>query len=146
MRLTQYSDYALRMLIYAALHPGELVTIAEISKAYGISKNHLMKVANTLSQAGYLKAIRGRKGGLTLGKPANAITVGEVVRLTESGSVFVECADPTTNACVITRSCNLKHVLRDALSEFYKRLDRATLADMVDEPKSLLRLLPKDVA
>ncbi len=145
MRLTTYTDYALRVLIYTAIKPDEFVTIGDISKAYGISKNHLMKIANDLSQAGYIKTVRGRNGGLCLAKPASDINIGKVIRLTESGSVLVECGDPKANQCVITRACKLKYVLYDALEAFYKQLERTTLADLVGEPKKILSLLP-DVA
>ena len=140
MRLTSFSDYALRLLIYVAVHPNRYVTIKEISESYGISKNHLMKIANELSLAGYLETVRGRNGGLRLAKPAQDISVGAVVRLTEAGSVLVECCDPATNTCVITRACRLKHILVEALEAFYKRLDQVSLADLVVHPKSLLSL------
>ena len=141
VRLTTYSDYALRVLIYAAVRPRSFVTIREISEAYGISRNHLMKIANALSQAGYLQTVRGRSGGLRLAKPAHQINIGKVVRMTEAGSVLVECADPKTNRCVITRACKLRHVLHDALEAFYLKLEGTTLADLVDEPQILRTLL-----
>ena len=141
MRLTTYSDYALRVLIYAAVRPRSFVTIREISEAYGISRNHLMKIANALSQAGYLQTVRGRSGGLRLAKPAHQINIGKVVRMTEAGSVLVECADPKTNRCVITRACKLRHVLHDALEAFYLKLEGTSLADLVDEPQILRTLL-----
>ncbi len=141
MRLTSYSDYALRLLIYVAVRPSEIVTIGDVSSSYRISKNHLMKIAHALALAGYLETVRGRNGGLRLAKPAQDISVGEVVRLTEAGSVLVECCDPATNTCVITRACKLKHVLVEALEAFYNRLDQVTLADLVVQPKSLLSLL-----
>lgn len=146
MRLTTYSDYALRMLIYAAIKPGSFVTIREISEAYGISKNHLMKIANDLSQAGYLRTSRGRNGGLCLAKAPQEINIGKIIRMTEAGIVLVECGDPRTNQCVITRACRLKHVLFDALEVFYRQLEQTTLADLVEEPKDLLALLPEVAA
>ena len=144
MRLTNYSDYALRMLIYVAVHPDKLITIGEVSKAYSISKNHLMKIANELSVAGILETVRGRNGGLRLAKPPSEIRIGTVVRMTESGSALVECFDPATNHCVITRACRLKHILAQALEAFYLRLDEETLADLVHRPRNLLALF--DVA
>ncbi len=143
MRLTLYSDYSLRLLMYIALKPNELVPIAEVSEAYGISKNHLMKITHQLALAGFLETVRGRNGGLRLAKPARDINVGTVVRLTEADSVLVECCDPATNTCVITRACQLKHLLLVALEDFYKRLDQSTLADLVVSPQSLLALFPK---
>ncbi|MEO6609292.1 MAG: Rrf2 family transcriptional regulator [Aestuariivirga sp.] len=144
MRLTNYSDYALRMLIYVAVHPDKLITIGEVSKAYSISKNHLMKIANELSVAGILETVRGRNGGLRLAKPPSEIRIGTVVRMTETGSALVECFDPATNHCVITRACRLKHLLAQALEAFYLRLDEETLADLVHRPRNLLALF--DVA
>ena len=140
MRLTSFSDYALRMLIYVALHPDRYVTISEVSEGYKISRNHLMKIANELVDAGYLESARGRNGGLRLARPAKDINIGAVVRLTESGSSLVECFDPVTNACVITRACQLKHLLAQALEAFYERLDEENLASLVQRPKSLLAL------
>ena len=137
MRLTNFSDYALRLLMFAATRPDELITIAEVSKAYGISKNHLMKITNTLSQGGFVETARGAKGGLRLAKPASAINLAAVVRLTEAGSDLVECFNPTTNTCVIDGACGLKHVLRDALKAFYQSLAQVTLADLVAQPRSL---------
>ena len=137
MRLTNFSDYALRLLIFAATKPNELVTIAEVSKAYGISKNHLMKITNTLAQGGFVETVRGAKGGLRLAKPASAINLAAVLRLTESGSDLVECFNPATNTCVIGGACGLKHVLRDALEAFYQGLAQVTLADLVAHPRSL---------
>ena len=137
MRLTNFSDYALRLLIFAATRPDDLVTISEVSKAYGISKNHLMKITNTLAQGGFVETLRGAKGGLRLAKPASAINLATVVRLTESGSDLVECFNPATNTCVIDQVCGLKHVLHDALEAFYQSLEKVTLADLVAHPRSL---------
>ena len=137
MRLTNFSDYALRLLIFVATKPDELVTIAEVSKAYGISKNHLMKITNTLAQGGFVETVRGAKGGLHLAKPASAINLAAVVRLTESGSDLVECFNPSTNTCVINHVCSLKHVLHDALESFYKTLAQVTLAELVVRSQDL---------
>lgn len=142
MRLTLYSDYSLRLLMYIALKPNELVSIAEVSKAYGISNNHLMKITHQLALAGFLETVRGRNGGLRLAKPALEINIGTVVRLTEAKSALVECCNAATNTCVITRTCKLRQLLLDALQDFYKRLDRSTLADLVASPESLLALFP----
>jgi Rrf2 family nitric oxide-sensitive transcriptional repressor len=141
MRLTSHSDYALRLLIYCALRPTELVTIAEVAQAYDISRNHLMKIAHKLALAGFLQSARGRNGGLRLASPADKINIGKVVRVMEQDSLLVECFDRATNTCVIAPACELKHVLARALEDFYACLDRSTLADIARPPKPLLALL-----
>jgi Rrf2 family transcriptional regulator, nitric oxide-sensitive transcriptional repressor len=140
MRVATYSDFALRLLMYAAIRHPNFVTINEVAAAYGISKNHLMKVTHELAQAGYLETVRGRGGGLRLAHPAKRINIGAVMRLTEKNSALVECFDPATNTCVITPACKLRHVLNDALQAFFKSLDRVTLADLVSEPRAIDRL------
>lgn len=140
MRIATYSDFALRLLMYAAVKYPCYVTITDVSKAYGISKNHLMKVTHELALAGYLDTVRGRNGGLRLAKPAKEINVGRVVRLTERGSALVECFDPATNQCVITPACKLRHVLHDALEAFFAKLEQTTLADLISDPRSLSAL------
>ena len=141
MRLTRYSDYALRLLMYVAIQDGRFTTIAEVSKAYGISKNHLMKIVQQLALAGILETVRGRNGGLRLAQPARTIVIGAVIQTTEAGSNLVECFEPATNRCVVTRACRLKHMLQQAQDDFFSRLDQFTLADLVTEPRPLLRLL-----
>lgn len=134
MRLTNFSDYALRVLMYAAAAGDRLVTIDETSRYYGISRAHLMKVVNTLTRAGYLRAVRGRAGGLTLGRTAGEIGVGDVIRLTEPDFALVECFTPG-NRCAITRCCRLRGALHEALEAFVASLDRYTLADLVKNPE-----------
>ena len=99
-----------------------------------------MKITNNLAQGGFVETLRGAKGGLRLARPASAINLAAVVRLTESGSDLVECFDPTTNTCVIDGTCKLKHVLRDALEAFYQSLAQVTLADLVANPRGLLAI------
>lgn len=137
MRLTSFSDYALRMLMYAASAGNRLITIEEAARSFRVSKTHLNKVANTLTRAGYLKAVRGRSGGLALGKPANAIRIGDVLRLTEPDFALVECF-ATGNQCVITQSCKLSRLLGEAVASFQATLDRHTLADIVLSPSDFL--------
>lgn len=128
MRLTNFSDYTLRMLMFAASAGDQLFTIEETARAFGVSKTHLNKVANTLTRAGYLVAVRGRSG-LTLGRRPEDIRIGDVIRLTEPDFALVECFT-TGNQCTITRCCKLSGMLRDALSSFQCTLDRYTLADI----------------
>jgi Rrf2 family nitric oxide-sensitive transcriptional repressor len=134
MRLTNFSDYALRVLLYAAARRDELITIEETAKLYGISKAHLMKVVNQLTRAGFLRAVRGRSGGLTLAMRPNKISLGDVVRATEPDFALVECFSPD-NRCLITPRCRLRGVLKEALGAFIATLDRYTLADLVLRPE-----------
>ena len=135
MRLTNFSDYALRVLMYAATQGDRLITIEETAEVYGISRAHLMKVANQLTRSGYLKAVRGRSGGLTLAKRPNGIRLGEVLRATEPDFALVECFTPD-NQCIITPRCRLRGALKEALAAFTGTLDRYTLADLILTPES----------
>lgn len=137
MRLTNFSDYALRMLMYAASAGDRLITIEETARVYNVSKAHLNKVANTLTRAGFLKAVRGRSGGLLLGRRPEDIGIGDVIRVTEPDFTLVECF-ATGNQCVLTRSCRLAGVLSEAAASFHSTLDRYTLADIVLEPIDFL--------
>lgn len=141
MRLTRYTDYALRVLIYLGLHPGEVCTIAEIAAGYDISENHLMKVVHQLGQFGFINTVRGRGGGISLARPPGEIRIGDVVRLTEEDLVLVECFEPRTNKCRITSACGLNHALSDALAAFLKVLDGYSLADVLASPQGLQALL-----
>jgi len=130
MRLTTFSDYALRVLMYAAAAGERLITIEETAKTYDVSRAHLMKVVNILTRTGYLKGVRGRSGGFTLAKPPQAINLGAVVRATEPDFALVECFG-TGNRCAITNYCQLPNVLNEALNAFVSTLDRYTLADLM---------------
>lgn len=134
MRLTSFSDFSLRLLMYAAANEDRLITIEETSQVYNISRAHLMKIANTLTRAGFLKAVRGRSGGLALAKPPKKIRLGDVLRATEPDFDLVECFT-TDNQCVITRACRLRGILHEALDAFATTLDRYTLADLMLRPK-----------
>lgn len=141
MRLTSFSDYALRMLMFAASSGETSFTIEAASRAFGVSKTHLNKVASTLTRGGFLKALRGRSGGLLLARPAETIRIGDVVRLTEPDFAVVECF-ATGNQCVLTRTCKLSGTLGDAIGAFLSALDRYTLADIVLEPAAFAAFLP----
>jgi Rrf2 family transcriptional regulator, nitric oxide-sensitive transcriptional repressor len=143
MRLTFYSDYSLRLLMYAAVKHSKLVTIKEVADAYGISKNHLMKVAFELGRKGYLETVRGRGGGLRLARPPDQINLGEVVRAMEEDFTMVECFDPKTNSCVISGPCRLRGALSRALKAYFAVLDEYTLADLAVPHPGLARLLLK---
>jgi Rrf2 family nitric oxide-sensitive transcriptional repressor len=141
VRLTVYTDFSLRVLIFLALKADGLATIAEIAGAYGISKNHLMKVVHQLGVAGYVETVRGKGGGLRLARPAAEIVVGEVVRRTEPDLALVPCFDPAANSCVIFPGCALRGVLDEAKAAFLSVLDRHTLADLVRSPAPLQKSL-----
>jgi Rrf2 family transcriptional regulator, nitric oxide-sensitive transcriptional repressor len=145
MRLTQFTDYSLRMLIYVAAHPEERATIAEVASSYGISENHLIKVAHFLGHAGYLATLRGRGGGLRLARPAKQINVGLVVRETEGVDIPAACFDVEADPCPIERVCRLRGVLKEAVQAFYTVLERYTLEDLVLNRQRLrtVLLLPR---
>lgn len=131
MRITRYTDYSLRVLMYVALVPeGRLSTIREVAEAYDISRNHLMKVVNELTALGYLQAQRGKNGGIRLNRPAEEINVGELVRHMEASLALVECFG-SDNHCTITPLCQLKHALANAMEAFFSTLDDYTLADLL---------------
>lgn len=131
MRLTLYTDYTLRVLLYLGLKGGELTTIREIAERYGISENHLMKVVYNLGKDGYIETVRGRQGGIRLKLAAKDVNVGEVVRCYEEDMRLVECFDATTNACPIAGVCSLAGVVDEALEAFLAVLDKKTLADIL---------------
>lgn len=133
MRLTNFSDYAMRLLMFAAAQD-RLVTIEEAALVFDISRNHLMKIATVLTRAGFLKAVRGRSGGLVLGKLPEKISLGDVVRATEPDFALVECLS-SDSQCIITRRCRLKGIFNEALDAFTATLDRYTLADLLLRPK-----------
>ena len=144
MRLTRYTDYAMRVLLYLASQPDDrLSSIGEIARGYGISQNHLMKVVNDLVRAGYIESVRGRFGGIRLARHADTINVGQVVRHTEDDFDLVDC-----DGCVIAPACGLTGVLHEATLAFLAVLDSYSLADVQAGRNDLLRLfgIPGEVA
>lgn len=149
MRLTQHTDYALRMLIQAAVRHPERIRVAEVSSSFGISAAHLNKVAQTLAAAGFLETVRGRGGGLRLRRPLNSIRVGDVVRATEPDFQIVECFGSASNpaepegrdGCPIIDGCLLRGSLHRAFDAFMRELDAITLADLAKPKQQLLRIL-----
>ena len=133
MRLTHWSDYSLRVLMYCAQSESRqtAATIQEIAEQHDISKSHLTKIVMTLAADGYLITSRGRGGGLRLGRPASEIVIGEVVRKTESDFSIVECFQDGISRCALMPSCRLKNVLAEALKAFFEKLDSVTLADLM---------------
>ncbi len=136
MRLSDYTDYTLRVLMYCAVHPDRLATIAELADHHRVSKNHLMKVVNDLGRQGVLETTRGRGGGLRLMKAPSAIRVGDVLRNAETDFRLVECFDAATDTCTLTPTCRLKKVLRSALAAYFAELDGVTLADIARPGKT----------
>lgn len=132
MRLTTRTNIAMRALMYCAVNSGRTVRKADIASACNTSENHMAQVINTLAHHGLVQTTRGRHGGLTLKRPPEQITVGEVFRHLEAGVPFAECFDPETNTCPIACSCRLKSTLQKALADFYDTLDSVTLADLVN--------------
>ncbi len=141
MRLTSFTDYSLRVLLYLAARPGNRATIGEIAGAFDISENHLMKVAHFLGKADFLVTSRGKHGGLSLARPAEKINLGQLVRLTETRALPAECFDRHTNRCVIAPVCQLKGALMEAVKAFNSVLDRYTLADITGNRDALGKIL-----
>lgn len=141
MRLTLQTDYALRMLMYLAIHQGRPCRVTDVATEYGISRNHLLKVALKLGRLGYLTTARGRAGGIALGRRPEEISLGEVVRHMEDGFALVECMDGEGGGCVISPACRLKGVVGKALQAFLAVFDDVNLADVVKNRPELAELL-----
>lgn len=137
----RFAADALRLLMYLAVKDDGLATIAEVAESYGISKNHLMKVAHQLGQAGYVGTVRGRGGGLRLDRPVTEINLGELVRCTEPDMAVVACLNPVDAPCAIKSCCVLRRALAKAGDAFLAVLDGYTLADLVKPRAPLRRLL-----
>ncbi|MDQ1811815.1 RrF2 family transcriptional regulator [Massilia scottii] len=131
MRLTAYTDYTLRTLIYLGMHRDRLATIQDIADVHGISKNHLMKVVYQLGLSGMVETVRGRNGGLRLKLEPEQINIGAVVRHSETDFYMAECFDPASNACTLAPACALKGVLGAATAAYLRVLDGVTLADLI---------------
>ena len=141
MRLTTQTDYALRMLMHLAVNGDRFSTISEIADRYGISKNHLMKVAQTLSGWNVVDAVRGRAGGLRLARKPAEISLGSIARPLESGSALVECFAGDGGECLVTPACRLKGALAEAQEAFFTVLDGYTIEDLVRRNPALRDLL-----
>jgi Rrf2 family nitric oxide-sensitive transcriptional repressor len=141
MKLTTFSDYSLRVLMYLAVQPGRRATIAQIAASFDVSEHHLVKVVHFLARSGRLASTRGKGGGLELGAPPEALCVGDIVRDTEGPSPIVECFDPAHPNCSIAGACRLRGVFGEALQAFFGVLDRYTVADLVANDRQLARIL-----
>lgn len=141
MRLTTYTDNALRTLTYLALHPQGPVTVSEIADKMAMSEDHVFKVVAGLAADGYLETQRGRNGGVRLKRNADAIVVGKVVRDCEESFALVACFDPKADECPIAPACVLAGTLDQALGAFFAVLDKVTLADLVKNRRKLAALV-----
>lgn len=141
MRLTRYTDYAIRVLIYLGTREGQLSSIREIAMSFGISQNHLMKVAQDLAADGFVESVRGRNGGLRLARAANQINLGAVLRSTEALDELVAC-----DGCIIARRCDLPPILAEATKAFVSVFEKYTVADLVGRGQAIKQLLSLSMA
>ncbi|HEX3718861.1 MAG TPA: Rrf2 family transcriptional regulator [Verrucomicrobiae bacterium] len=146
MTLTRFSDYSLRILMFAALQNDRRFSVDEVAAAYRLSRHHTAKAVNFLTRNGYLRAQRGPGGGICLGRLPEEISLGELVRRTEKGAPLVECFDAATNTCPIIQACVLKQALAKAWAAFFHTLDEYTLADLVGKPDPLRRVFDLNLA
>lgn len=141
MRVTKFTDYALRVLIYMACRPrGELTTVSQLAEAYSISAHHVRSIVHKLGKSGYIKSVQGKGGGIRLASSPDEIMLGEVIRETEKDLFIVECFGPD-GQCPIVRACKLRHVLGEALNAFLDTLDQYSLADVTDNKHSIMQLI-----
>ena len=136
MRLSEYTDYTLRVLMYCAAHRDRLVTIGELAEHHGLSKNHLMKVVNALAHDGFIETVRGRAGGMRLARPADEITVGEVVRRTEEGFQLADCS-----GCALSPACGLTGVLAQGMQAMMAVFDTYRISDLLSDREAMKRLI-----
>ncbi|UXC93722.1 Rrf2 family transcriptional regulator (plasmid) [Sphingobium sp. RSMS] len=141
MKLTLFTDYSMRVLLYLGARPDRLCSIGEVAQGYGISQNHLMKVVNQLARSGDVESVRGRSGGIRLGRPPEEINIGALIRQTEDGFDLVDCG-----GCVVAPACGLTGVLKEALGAFLAVLDRYTLADLLTKRRDLASLFERNAA
>ncbi len=144
MRLSTFSDYTIRSLVYLALQP-ERSTIADISSAYQISENHLMKVIHFLSQQGYIQTVRGKGGGMRLQQLPETIVLGELLRQTEGTENLLTCLSQQSDCC-IQPACRMVSILKEAEQAFFSQLDQYTLADLLLTRQPLMQILKPDIA
>lgn len=143
MKLTTFSDYTLRVLMFLALNRDRLATIPEIAAAYDISENHLMKVVHQLARAGVIESVRGKGGGVRLASAPEDIRLGRIVRASEGSSPIVECLSDDAATCRIAPACRLTKILVRAFEALYATLDEYTLADLVKAPRALEAILSR---
>ena len=140
MRLSAFTDYSLRVLMYLGVNSGRLATVAEIAASFSLSKNHLMKVVHRLGCAAYIETVRGKGGGIRLARPPEQIKLGELIRYTETDLDLVECFADGSN-CRLQSACRLQHVLAEARQAMLTVLDNYTLASLLEQPVQLAHAL-----
>lgn len=131
MRLTDYTDYALRVLMYCAANPTRLVTVGEVAQFHRISRSHLTKIVNKLAREQIIETVRGRRGGVRLSRSPSQIRIGDVIRTTEPDFQMVECFSLAGDGCALMPNCHIRSTLRQALDAYFAVLDRVSLADMM---------------
>jgi Rrf2 family protein len=141
MRLTQQTNYAIRLLIYCAASPGVPAKVGDIAATFGISELHLFKILKVLVDGGFVETVRGRKGGVLLARPAASITVGQVVRVTEENFTLTDCFDESKQDCPLISACDYNQLLRQALNAFLAVLDTRTIADLSESRPDIRFLL-----
>lgn len=141
MQLTLFSDYALRTLLYLGAHPDQLVPAAQISEAFGVSADHVAKAAKWLTQQGYLRAQRGKAGGLMLARKPASIRIGQLIAETEPHMHLLECFERENDRCPITPACKLRKALLEARVAFLAALDVYTLEDLLANRLQLVQLM-----
>ncbi|TCS42069.1 RrF2 family transcriptional regulator [Reinekea marinisedimentorum] len=141
MKINSFTNYAYRILIMLGANPDKTISLTEIASAYDISLNHLKKVSARLVENGYVSTERGRSGGLRISKPASEIGLGEIFRIAQTDTAFVECMAEEGEGCVISPVCQLQSIFKKALGEFIAVMDRYTLADLVENKADLNNLL-----
>ena len=137
MRLTRQSSYAIRTLIYCAVNEPGLSRVADIAKAHAISELFLFKLIKPLVEAGLIETVRGRRGGIKLGRPANDITLLDTIKLTEENFAMAECFEGGDVSCPLVDNCDVNSALREALGAFFNVLDSYTIADLASKRRSL---------
>lgn len=141
MRLTQQTSYSIRVLLYCAANTSDNSRIRDIAATYGISELHLFKIMHVLVESGFVETIRGRNGGIRLARPASEISIGAVVRATESNFYLTDCFDQTNRDCPLVDACGVNRILSEALAAFFSVLDRYTIADVAHDRSQLRGLL-----
>lgn len=145
MRITKRSNLALRVLMFCGVNQGRLVTKHDIAEKCNSSENHLGQVVNQLSQNGIVATVRGRGGGIRLGKDAADIKIGQIFRLLEADTPVAECFADVDNTCPLSSACRLKEAIGQAVDAFYEKLDELTLQDLIEDNQSLEQILCLDM-